>query len=1285
MGGRWSVLPAGNWWQGLLLTSCLLLGCAAPAGGGEGGAGLRPPPRELTDAARAVLSEAYGRLPLSFEAVAQAGNQTHSKAKFFTRGPGYNLFLTPTEAVMGLRRRAVGKEASFGRLDSQVVDPSSSLAGSLSPVVSEPSRVLRVKLVGSNPAPLMTGLDELPGKRNYFIGNEATRWRVGVPNYGRVLYREVYPGIDVVFHGNQRQLEFDFVVAPSGDPGVITLEVSGDDGSLQGKHPPILQIDSHGDLVVRVSGGVMCLRKPVVYQSSGSRRTTDHEPQATDKRLIEGSYVLLGNNRIGFAVAAYDRTRPLIIDPVLSYSTYLGGSGFDYGTSIAVDSSGNAYVSGYTNSLDFPALSGAQGTPGGGTCANGLDTYPCFDAFVTKLNPTGSALVYSTYLGGSGEDYATGITVDASGNAYLTGYTDSSDFPTANPAQHVEGGGSCGVAPNTHPCRDAFVAKLDPTGATLVYSTYLGGSAEDYGQSIAADTAGNALVTGFTSSLDFPTTAGALQKAYGGAAHDAFVAKLSPTGGPLIYSTHLGGSGEDYGSKIRAGPSGEAFVTGYTNSLDFPTGGAFQAASGGGLCGSSLSAVPCFDAFVAKVNAQGSALDYSTYLGGSGGDSAYGLAVDDNGNAYVAGLTTSPDFPVTGGAFQTAGGTSVDAFVTKLDPTGASLAYSTYLGGLGSEAALDLAVDSAGNAHVAGYAYGDGFPLASPVQTRNAGYYDAFLVKLNAAGSALIFSTYLGGSGNEEAYAVAVDSRGNAYLAGGTFSADFPVTAAALQTVYGSGAFDAFVTKFENLASPVLGLSVTDLKFSAQGVDTISSSQSVTLSNAGDAPLSLAGLSVSGDFAQVNDCGQVVAPAGKCTLSVRFHPTELGPRTGALTIASDAAGSPHVVNLQGTGVAAPAVTLSPANLVFPDQDLATTSAVQTVRLSNPGQAWLTVAGLQVTGDFAESHTCGASLPVEGSCVIAVTFTPRAAGMSVGAITITDNAPGSPHVVSLTGTGLGPGVALSSPSITFGGQLVGTTSAAQTVTLTNAGNTPLSLTGLTISEDFAQTSTCGVSLEVGADCSISVVFTPTVGGRRTGALHILDDAADSPQAITLSGMGMDFSLSASPAGATIGAGQSATYALTVTPLGEFNQWVALACDGAPARATCIISPSSVIPDGARDAATTVTVTTTGSVQGPPDGGMPQQLAPGIWGGILWIGLSALLGFGMLVRPGAARRRVWVGLTAALLLAALWSACGGGAGPGTVSVPPGTPSGTYTLTVTGSAATLTHSTTVILKVN
>ena len=1137
-----------------IVVLCSLLSFAFPAQdvtenppAGQDASAPRPAEPATDRPTRAERVGGHGRLALGFEA---NQGQTDAQVRFLSRGVGYTLFLTDDEAVLALRKPSANSDQPAAFRNSTlathnwvppeellprptgygprttdtglraIVNLQSTIDNSpaLRPPPLAPS-VLCLKLVGANPKTRVIGLNELLAQSNYFLGRDPKKWRTRVPSYATVKYEDVYPGIDLVYYGNQGQLEFDFILAPGADPHAIRLEIVGTELAPpeRARQAAPLQINADGDLVISTDAGDVRFHRPTVFQptTNNPRPTADHEPRTMEtgspKSKIanpgsaEGHYVLLGDNRIGFEVSNYDQSLPLVIDPVLSYSTYLGGSGFDYGSGIAVDSAGNAYVTGYTNSVDFPLVSPARATPAGGSCGTSPDAYSCFDAFVAKVNPTGSAIVYSTYFGGSGEDYGSKIAIDSLGNAYVTGYTNSTDLPVVNPAQSVQGGGICGVSP----CFDAFVAKLNSTGTALVYSTYLGGSADDYGQGIAVDSAGNALVTGSTASADFPTV-GAFESVHGGAAYDAFVTKLGPAGSTLVYSTYLGGSGEDYGSDIAVDAPGNAYITGYTNSTDFPTAGPLQAVNGGGTCGAPPNTIPCFDAYVAKLNVDGSSLVYSTYFGGSGGDYGYGIAVDAFGSAYVTGLTTSTDFPVTAGAFQLAGGgTSVDAYVVKLDPTGSSAVYSTYLGGTGAEAGLDIAVDPSGNAYVAGYAYGNSLPLASPLQATNGGYYDAFLSKLNAAGSALIFSSYLGGSGNEKARGVAVDPSGNAYLTGDTFSTDFPVTPGASQTYYGSGAFDAFVAKFGNLALPLLRLSEAKVAFSAQGVGTTSPTHTVTLANIGDAELVLGGITASGDFAQTNNCPAAVAPASACTLSITFTPAELGPRSGTITMASNAYGAPHVLQLEGRGVAAPAVSLSATYLRFADQPLGTTSTPLPVRLTNSGQAPLAITGISTSGHYAQTNNCVSPLAPRAYCTINLTFTPppTVAGGQSGTLTIVDNAPASPHTVALGGVGVGPVAVLSTTSLNFGNQPVGTTSAPRLVNLSNTGNAPMTIASITMSGDFGQSNNCPSTLAARGYCTLPLTFSPTASGTRAGSITITDNAAGSPHVVNLIGTGV----------------------------------------------------------------------------------------------------------------------------------------------------------------------------------
>jgi Beta-propeller repeat len=752
----------------------------------------------LDQPSKVGLQRGFGRLPLSF--VVNQG-QTEAQVKFLSRGSGHTLFLTSDEAVLTLAKARIRKpEVGMRNVRSMVSLPESNtdklFANPRSTIVQKPI-VLRMKLIGAKPQPELVGLEELPGKVNYFVGNDSKKWQTNISAYAKVKYKDVYPGIDLVYYGNQGQLEYDFIVGPGVDPKTITVDIQGADK---------LEVDARGDLVLHTKGDEIRQGKPLIYQEVDG-----------DKRIISGHYVLKGKHQVGFEVAMYDATKPLVIDPVLSYATYLGGSGNDAGLSIAVDSSGNAYVTGFTLSPNFPTTSGAFdvtcGTDGSCRIVDGEFVFLAEDAFVTKLNSTGSALVYSTYLGGSEDDTGLGVAVDSTGNAYVTGWTQSTDFPTTKGAfQEVKSSGSGFSGP------DAFVVKLNPVGNGLVYSTYVGGSGQDLGTGIGLDSSGNAYVAGTTLSIDFPTTTGAFQTTYSGGAeasegafNEAFVTKLNPAGSSLVYSTYLGGTDRDQAFAIALDSSGNAYVTGETFSTDFPiTSGAFQTILPG-----------FFNAFVTKLNSTGSALIYSTYLGGSssgfgaGRDEGLGIAVDPSGNAYVTGQTNAIDFPTTIGAFQP---TPVgSAFVTKLNRTASALIYSTYLGGTRGESGRSVAVDSAGNAYITGGTVSIDFPTTPDAIDTTCGtdgscnfdngnfFADAFVTKLNSTGSALIYSTYLGGSRDEDGEGIGLDSSGNAYVTGWTLSTDFPTTNGALQTtfsgptsLFGGPGGDAFVAKLNS-------------------------------------------------------------------------------------------------------------------------------------------------------------------------------------------------------------------------------------------------------------------------------------------------------------------------------------------------------------------------------------------------------------------------------------------------------------------------------------------------------
>ena len=782
------------------------------------------------------LVESYGRLPLGFEA---NQGQTDGQVKFLSRGRGYTMFLTQGEAVLSLRKpSAVSNQLSALRKGVALAMPSAGPRSSRAlapeglltrptdtlfpPLIQNPKSqiqnppapstqhlepaVLRMKLVGAKPKAKVRGLDELPGKSNYFLGNDPKKWRTNVPNYARVKYEGVYAGIDLLYYGNQGRLEYDFVVSPGADPRAIALSIDGADK---------MEIDAQGDLVLRAESGDVRLHKPLVYQPSPSPGSFSPKSKITNPKFLDARFVIRSSSidnrqssidnskfEVAFEIASYDPTKPLVIDPVLSYSTYLGGSAVDPPSAVAVDADGNAYVTGTTQSIDFPTANAYQAN-----CSRADD---CRDVFVTKLNAAGSSLVYSTYVGGGGYSLGLEIAVDSSGNAYVTGHTSSWNFPTLNAFQTRRNG-----------FWDAFVFKLDPTGSALLYSTFLGGSGneaawEGKSAAIAVDSGGNAYVTGTTDTADFPTK-NAIQSYAGGTCGtspddypcpDAFVAKFNTNLSgeeSLVYSSYLGGSGSDKGFDIAVDLSGNAYVTGVTESANFPTTlGALQETYRN-----------VYDAFVTKLSPDGS-LAYSTYLGGTTrGDRGEGIAVDSAGSAYVTGSAWSTDFPTTVGAFQVNpnGGDCIwwpcdDAFVSKLNPEGSALVYSTYLGSSGGDHGQAIAVNSEGNAYVTGptNAVND-FPMVNPIQPAYAGgtcvWYedgtlypciDAYVAKLSAAGNALLFSTYLGSTSTDQGHDIAVDPSGNIYFVGLTDSPDFPITPGAFQTSL-RGPSDGFVVK----------------------------------------------------------------------------------------------------------------------------------------------------------------------------------------------------------------------------------------------------------------------------------------------------------------------------------------------------------------------------------------------------------------------------------------------------------------------------------------------------------
>jgi uncharacterized repeat protein (TIGR01451 family) len=715
---------------------------------------------------QAKVNVDFGKVPLSFEA---NRGQTDARVDYLSRGKGYTLLLTRDQAVLRLKEGAP----------------------------------LRMKLLGASGQAAASGLDQLPGVANYLRGHDPSQWQTGIPTYQKVKYTGVYPGVDLVYYGNQGRLEHDFIVAPGADPATIML-------SFEGAQP---RIDRQGNLCLTIDGGELRFQKPVVYQAS-------NQAGAGAKQAVAGRYALDGN-KVRFVLGAYDHSRELTIDPLLVYSSYLGGSGNDYGTGVAVDSQGSAYVTGYTTSTNFPTENPIIGTlPGAGSQ----------DAFVSKFNASGTALIYSTYLGGSaaGETQAYDIAVDSDFNAYLGGNTNASDYPVTSGAfQTVCGpnspsGSSCGGNGV-----NGFLTKINAAGNALAYSTFLGGSYDSYITGVAVDSAGEAYVTGYNatacgSSPDcfwFPTTAGAFQPGTlisANGAWFAFFTKFDAAGATLVYSTLFGTAtpgntppqNSTYGYAIAVDANGDAYITGWTQDGNLPTtAGAFQTSAKPLSGGSNPYLIEGSRGFVAKFDPTQSgaaSLIYATYLGGTtngSADQAFGIAVDSKFSAYITGNAGSPNFPATRGAFQTTcvidGTYCVTAFVTKLNPAGSAPAYSTFLGapaaGFAATSSSRIRVNSSFDAFVTGSA-GGSFPLMNPISTAGTG----FVTELNSSGRALLFSTFLEGAQVSPA-SLAVDSQGSVYITGESNS--LTVTPGAFQQTEGGGENNAFAMKIATVAS----------------------------------------------------------------------------------------------------------------------------------------------------------------------------------------------------------------------------------------------------------------------------------------------------------------------------------------------------------------------------------------------------------------------------------------------------------------------------------------------------
>jgi hypothetical protein len=1255
-----------------------------------------------------AADQRYGKLPLAFEA---NHGQADGRVRFLSHGRGYSLFLTSSEAVLSL----------YGNPNSDLKEHEFAIPkGAASSHPAARVSAIRMRLQGAKSEPAITGEEQLSGIVNYFVGNDPGRWHTQVPTYGKVRYSRVYPGVDLVYYGNQQQLEFDFVVAPGSSPKPIRLQFSG---------AQRLRLDRDGNLLLTAVDGSLAFRRPVVYQERNGQR-----------QPIKGRFVLLDRRTAGFAVGPYDHANPLVIDPILSYSTYFGSGNI---RAITVDSAGEAYVVGSTDILDIPTTPGAfQGTK---------MTKNSMSAFISKFNSTGTALVYSTYLGGSGDDGAVAIAVDAEGNAYVGGGSSSQDFPVTQGAFQQQN--------QTSSTSTGFVTKLNSTGTALVYSTYLGGSQagnpSDDGSSevsrIAVDADGNAYLTGPTSSSDFPITSGAFQtvnKAVSPNSQTCFLAKMNSTGTGLDYSTYLGGSSGDFPEAIAVDVSGNAYVAGFTADLDFPTtSGAFQKTNKADL-GST--------GFLTKMNGTGTAPVYSTYLGGSHFDAAYAIFVDSAGDAYVTGQTGSLDFPVTPGVFQPALKAGFgNAFVTKFNSSGTALAYSTFVGGstsytLDGDEGLGIAVDASGNAVIAGFTGNIDYPVTpGALQTANlsalnSGNNGSFVTKLNSTGTSLLYSTYLNGSVGDSIVGLTMDGSGNPYVTGAAGSNDFPVTPGVFETYPGR----IFVTKFN-------GSEMTPLP-----VPTMTLISSVNPAPP-DAPVTYT--------AQVQPASGISIPTGTVAFSIaenggesgypaygQWQPVNLDANGTASYTTAALLGGPNVISAYYLGDANNAAS----SAITWETRSAGTGNLPTVVVATPSANPVTF-GAPVTFDITVKDPSGNGIPSGYVNVATSVFLMGQAildakghasitigGLSAGANIVYFNcgnfssnyAPsGTSYTENVTPLGVVPAPVLSLPSGTF--------TSAQTLTITDAASPnamikvsitptidigptgesvysgPIAITqsetvsvtavenGYTNSPIVSatyniQAATPTISPAGGTYTSVQkVVITDTTSGvpiyyttdgttpTNLSAQYfdpITVDTSETVQAIargngysnsavvsatyTINLPPPDFTITAGSSSLKVQSGQSGSLTISVTPVNGFDAAVSFVCSGLPAGVICGFSPATVTPTGAA-ASTTLTVTaaaTTAALHRDSrrDSG---PLFPGA-------ALAALVFY-----FGWKKRRCFPML---LLLAvyvaglSLLSSCGGGSSPSPQPTPQPT---TSTVTVTATSGTLSQTTTFLLTLN
>jgi hypothetical protein len=1263
-----------------------------------------------TTSTHAKIAANYVKIPLSFEA---NQGQADPGVQFLSRNSGYSLFLTPGEAVLTLQRQ----NPSANR-------PSSDSAAANLPA-PHPIDTLRMKLFGASTTAPATGLDPQPGIINYFLGNDPKKWNTGIPTFGKVNYADIYPGIDLVFYGNQRQLEYDFIVGPGSDPARIAW-------SIEGAKP---QLDKNGDLELNAPGGPVRFFAPVAYQVIEGKR-----------QLVSASYAVAGRT-VRFAVGQYDRSRPLIIDPVLSYFSYLGGTGNDYiGNSfpqgygspspeptqaVGIDSQGNLYVAGNTTSTDFP-VAGALFSPAAKGSSQSW-------AFVSKFSPDGSKLLYSTYLGGStgGNDRAYALAVDSTGNAYVTGLAGTNDFPVTSgafqticaPTRDNNTGNAVATCTfntgNGNYSWNAFALKLNPTGSTLIYSSFLGGYAATWGTGIAIDGAGQAYVTGVASASlcgggvhsfgaqyeCFPTTSTALISDIGGgnSTDMAFMTVFNSTGSGLVYSTLFGDtqgavsvngagctvdcSALTYGTSIALDPAGDVYIGGRTTSahLVITTGAFNTSGSGPSPSTPSLINAPNGYGYVAKfapVTTSGTSLIYSTYFGGgatSGGDVG-GLAGDSSGNAYVTGATYAADFPATPGAYQTqcdptqvATFCALGMYVAKLNSTGTGLVWATYLGNA-SNAPLrflgPVVVDSAQDVYVLGEGTGQ-LPLGGGSVSTLNGPDTVYVAKLNPTGSQVLLGATAGGPGNgtERAGGFAVDALGSIYVAGSILPGGSFATPGAFQPTQAGGA-DAFVAKIVPFVASNTVLAVSPA--------TANFGQSVTLTATVTGP---SGAPVPTGTVTFNSGTNALGTGTLNASGIATYTTStLAPNNYSLTAAyggdatyssSTSAAGTLTVTAIGTSTA---LTVAP-NPAVTGQAVTFTALVTsasgtaiptgTVTFLN-GTATLSAIAVDATGKAIFSSSTLAAATYNVTAMYSGDTDHATSTSSAVTVTVTTARIGTTTALTASAT-----TAATGASITFTAAVArvsGTGIPTGTVTFldgaTTLGTGTLDATGKTTYQTSA--------LSTGSHS-----ITAAYGGDALNAV-----STSSAVTVTITAPAADFSLSVAPTTGTVSGGSSTTLTVTITPINGFSAATGLSCANLPTNAACSFNSATVTPKGAA-ATSTLTITTNGTVAA----GIPLLLdsssaagrtVPGV--GVFAISGLSLVLVGWIGFKSRKLQREWLRYLGLLFftVAVIGGAIGcGGSSPSSSSK--NTPAGSYSITVQATSGSLSHSATYTMTVS